>query len=446
MTIARGTAFGALIAAVIVVAYVMLGSGGSTLYVFEFQSAGQLVKGNPIKIGGTPSGQIKDIELSGDNQARLTVEIDDKFAPLHEGTQATIRLTSLSGVANRYIAVSPGPNNMPEIDEGGTIGTDATTTAVDLDQLFNALDPDTLKGLQGLIQGFGVWYAGRASDVSQSLKYFAPALASFTAVEKQLLADQETFTKLIVEGSRALGAIASRRDDLADLVSNANATTRAIGSENVSLAQALEFLPSTLNSGSDAFVKLRSTINDLDTLIDATRENLPGLAPFLNDLAKLAGEARPAIRDFRYIVNTPGRHNDVTDLTAQAPKLASTAKTSVGNTVKALRKADPVIRFIRPYAPEIAAWLTKWGQASANYDANGHYARVVPLVNAYSYDQGTNTLTPVAPSGREALVGPYKNAIKRCPGSGTQGAADGSSPFTDAGKLDCDPTLVPPGP
>ena len=71
---------------------------------------------------------------------------------------------------------------------------------------------------------------------------------------------------------------------------------------------------------------------------------------------------------------------------------------------------------------------------------------MVPLTNAYTYDQGTNTLTPATTSEREALIGPYKNAIKRCPGSGTQGAADGSSPFTEGGKLDCDPSLVPPGP
>ena len=35
----------------------------------------------------------------------------------------------------------------------------------------------------------------------------------------------------------------------------------------------------------------------------------------------------------------------------------------------------------------------------------------------------------------------------RCPGSATQPAADGSTPWRDVnGNLDCDPRIVPPGP
>ena len=51
-----------------------------------------------------------------------------------------IRSTSLSGIANRYISLSPGPNNEPEIADGGVIAGDRTTSPVDLDQLFNTLD------------------------------------------------------------------------------------------------------------------------------------------------------------------------------------------------------------------------------------------------------------------------------------------------------------------
>src|SRR4029450_9000275 len=118
------------------------------------QNANQLVKGNEVKVGGIGVGEIKDIQLSDDNQADIKVTINDEFAPLHEGTEATVRVTSLPSVANRYLSLRPGANNAPEIPDGGVLQTDSTTNAVDLDQLFNTLDPSTRKGLQKTLQGF----------------------------------------------------------------------------------------------------------------------------------------------------------------------------------------------------------------------------------------------------------------------------------------------------
>ena len=51
---------------------------------------------------------MRDIELTSDNQAAIKVIVQEPYAPLREGTQAVIRLTSLSGIANRYIALTPG--------------------------------------------------------------------------------------------------------------------------------------------------------------------------------------------------------------------------------------------------------------------------------------------------------------------------------------------------
>ena len=72
--------------------------------------------------------------------------MDEDVAPLHEGTTATIRSTSLSGIANRYVSITPGPNNGREIDDGGQIGADETNAPVDIDVLFNTLDDKTRDG------------------------------------------------------------------------------------------------------------------------------------------------------------------------------------------------------------------------------------------------------------------------------------------------------------
>src|SRR5215210_5247806 len=110
MTVARGAALAALALALVVLAVIVLGTAGKHEYKLVFQNAGQLVKGDDVQVGGRRVGQVKGIELTRDNQAEITVDVEDGYAPIHRGTKATIRATSLSGVANRYIALSLGPN------------------------------------------------------------------------------------------------------------------------------------------------------------------------------------------------------------------------------------------------------------------------------------------------------------------------------------------------
>ena len=100
-------------------AVVFFGGSGGHKYTLVFQNAGQLVPDNQVLIGGSPVGSVESIELSDDNLAEVHVEVDQE---LHEGTTATIRATSLSGVANHYVSISPGPNSNPALDDGAELG------------------------------------------------------------------------------------------------------------------------------------------------------------------------------------------------------------------------------------------------------------------------------------------------------------------------------------
>src|SRR3954469_9468075 len=111
VTIARALAIGSLVIAVIAVGVLMFGSGGGETYTLHLQNANQLVKGNSVKVGGLDVGKITDITLAQDNQANVKIQVNDEFSPLHEGTTAIIRQASLPSVANRYVALTPGPNN-----------------------------------------------------------------------------------------------------------------------------------------------------------------------------------------------------------------------------------------------------------------------------------------------------------------------------------------------
>ena len=154
-----------------IIVVLLFGGGGGYQYKLIFETGGQLVPDNEVLVGGTRFGSIDSIELTDDNQAEVTITVDE---PLREGTEAIVRATSLSGVANRYISLTLGPNNAPELDEGDTLAGSATTAPVDLDQLFNAFTPKARRGLQEVIQGFATIYAGKGPEANQTYKYFAP--------------------------------------------------------------------------------------------------------------------------------------------------------------------------------------------------------------------------------------------------------------------------------
>jgi phospholipid/cholesterol/gamma-HCH transport system substrate-binding protein len=447
MTIARVAAIGSLIAAIVAVGVLMFGGGGGQEYTLQFQNAGQLVNGNQVQVAGKAIGKISDIELTDDNEAEVTVKIEDEFAPLHEGTTATIRFSSLPSIANRNITLTPGPNSEPEIPEGGVIPTEKTTTPVDLDQLFDTLDPKTRRSLQNVLKGFSGWYAGRGKDLNQTLKYFGPALSTTSQFMRELSADQEVFTRFIIDASRFVSALAERREDVAGFVTNTNTTFRAIGDENAALSQALNFLPGTLRRANTTFVELRSALDELDKLTNATKPIADDLAPFFRRLNRLVRVSTPTFRDFADLIGQRGADNDVTDLLRKLPKLARVVAPSAANGIRALKRSQPVIEFIRPYAPEFTAWIEKFAHATDSYDANGHYARVQPIFSAFKFSEngGDGLLTPATPAERKnVLIDRGKD--RRCPGAATQPAQDSSSPFTDDGKLndDCNPALRPP--
>ncbi|MGZ6709076.1 MAG: MlaD family protein, partial [Solirubrobacteraceae bacterium] len=60
----RVVALLALLAAILVVGYVLLGGGSDYTVHARFQNASQLVKGNLVQVSGVSIGKVKSIDLS----------------------------------------------------------------------------------------------------------------------------------------------------------------------------------------------------------------------------------------------------------------------------------------------------------------------------------------------------------------------------------------------
>jgi phospholipid/cholesterol/gamma-HCH transport system substrate-binding protein len=449
LTVARAAAVAAIVLAIAVLAIVLIGGAATREYVLYFQNAGQLVQGNDVQIAGQRVGNVTGIELTRDNQARITVVVQEPYAPLREGTQAVIRATSLSGVANRYIALTPGPDSAKELADGAALRQDSTRSIVDLDQLFATFDPETRKSLQGVMKGFATQFQGKERQANAAAEYFNPLLSTSRRLFGQLGQDEQALSGFLVNTGRAMTALASRREALTSLVTNANTATRAIAAEDAALTRSLELLPTTLRRANTTFVNLRSTLDDLDELVAESGPATRRLAPFLRELRPLVADARPTIRDLRTLVTQPGPGNDALDATRRLPRLRQVGTPAFRQQTRALAKLQEPLEFIRPYTPELTGWVRSFGQATSAYDANGHYARVQPIFNSFAFqdDPAGGVLEPQPLSDK--FRGMQTGLLQRCPGAASQPAADGSAPFLDGSNLadgDCDPRQVPPGP
>jgi phospholipid/cholesterol/gamma-HCH transport system substrate-binding protein len=440
-----------LIAAVaLVIALLITSGGGGYRYHVLLETAGQLVKGNQVYIGGQTVGSIDDISLTGDSTAEVDITIDQQ---LHEGTTAVVRAAGLSGIANHYISISPGPNNRPALGAGSTIGLAQTTSPVELDAVFNAFKPNVRQGLRNFIKGNAALYAGVGPQANATYKYLAPALGSARRWTEELGRDEPALESFVVSSSKLVTAISQRAPQLADSISNAHQTFGAVAAHTASLDQALAELPATFRQGNTTFHNLRDALNDIDPLVATAKTATRGLAPFLGRLRPVVKRSVPVFRNLGLSVDRPGKPNDAPDILKALPATQSRASVAFPHSVGAVHAFQPTLDFARPYMPDVMQALAKLGAVSGYYDANGHYFRVMAAdANVFQWNSGTHVLEPISAADQFDQFGP-PTKFTRCPGSATQPASDASNPFvaplwpqSGLSSADCNPTDVLPGP
>jgi phospholipid/cholesterol/gamma-HCH transport system substrate-binding protein len=404
---------------------------------------------------------VKDIKLTPDGQAQIRMEVQPDFAPLRVGTQASIRQASLSGIANRYVDLTMPPGddtNTDTIPSGGTIDINHTTTAVDLDQIFNTIDRRTRESLQDFFRYSAVQFRDKEQQQKRVYKYLNPALSTSSRLFNELNRDQPRLERFLVDSSKLVTALADRRDDLAALVGNLNTTFRALGNQRQALADSIGLLPSFMRQANTTFVDLRFALDDVDPLVEASKPVAPKLNQLLLELRPFADDARPTVRDLADIVFQRGRDNDLYDLQQTFPPVASmaldteTRSTDFGagpknvgrvrgafpETIEAVNDALPMIAFGRPYTPDLMGWWDDFS-ATGGYDAAGNASRAFTVFNAFSITGNAPALVPLNDRLSELETGARTKQYKRCPGSGEIRLPDGSNVLSaeEQEALDC---------
>lgn len=388
---------GPAILVVVVLGALFLGrdDGGYSIDVV-MPDAANVLSGSRVTVDGFEAGSVSGIDLK-DGKAVIGVALGDRYSPLPAGTTARIEYQSLLGERN-IVLETPDEVGEETIPDGGMIPGAART---DLDQVLAALDDETLTRMQSLLPQVDALLSGRENDINTSLQAAGPAVEALGEVLAAIGQDGPMLAQLI-EDTRAISqTVASRRADVAATLQGLTAALQAAADEREDLGAALDDLPATLAEASAALDRLPATVDAVDPLLAALRpaiDRLPGVA---TDLRPLLADLRPAVSDLEPALAELGI------VLSEAPALLDLGAGLIPTVDGGLTDALPIVDFLRPYTPELVGWLSNWGGATANYDANGRGIRLAAKAgpgNAF-LPLDPNAITELVPS---LTTNPYR--------------------------------------
>jgi phospholipid/cholesterol/gamma-HCH transport system substrate-binding protein len=463
----------AILAVAAVAAYALFFNGDEYEVTAHFQNASQLVEGNEVLVGGVGVGSIDKIELGDQNEAEVTFTVSDDYAPLRRGTVATVRSGSLSSIAGRQIQLTLPPSEEAgeEIPSGGELSQKETVSAVDLDEIFNTLTPKTVRDFKHVIQGFDTSYDAVSEQANRGYHYLNPFLSTSRRLFDELTFDTPALERLLVDTSNLSGALSDRSPELTALIEGLSRMMGALGSEREALTASIRKLPAFMSASNTTFAELRSTLDDVDPLVEASKPVAEKLGPFFKEFRAAAADAVPTVNDLDALVRRGGADNDLVELSKAAVRLAEVGagtgapdcgtdpttefaaaadddftQGALGESACALQNSLPALSFFRSYTPELTGWFNDFGPWSGYFDANGGVVRIGTTFNVFSASLPgfPNILGLPGNLFDNPLLD--TNNLQKCPGANERPAPDGSNPFTDGGTLPCDPTQTPPGP
>lgn len=373
-----------IVAAVVVVAGVAIGlavTSGSGDYKVNivFPMATNLNTGGLVDVRGFPVGSVSHLGVR-DGQAVVTVSIKRSEAPLHSGTVAAIDYKSLLG--ERYVELTPGPASNPSIPDGGVIT--GGQYRVSVSDIASSLDPATRQRLVALIPQMQSLLAGSGTtDAQASLTQAAPAVQALGQVLDAIGQDGLTLRSLVTKLSDLSSGLVSRQAAVVSTVQGLDAAARGIAAQRQALDSSLQQLPATLGSATSTLDKLPATTSKVLPLLGDLRTATAGLPTFASKLSPVLAQLRPV--SVQLVPTLRGLEN----LLHYTPGLLDAANGTLPQVTEAVAGSQPVASFLRPYTPELAGFLTNWGNWLASYDNEGHFGEAGALLGPDSLDVGS---------------------------------------------------------
>jgi phospholipid/cholesterol/gamma-HCH transport system substrate-binding protein len=352
---------------VITGAIVLTSTGHGTRLVATFSDVRGLVAGADVRIAGERVGRVDHVGL--DHKALPAVSMTlDRGVTVHRGLTASMRLASLSGEFNRYVALTDGGGS--RLGGKVALGLRSTRAPVEFDQALQALGPRTRSDVRAVLHGLEQAGAGRGGAVAETLRTSAGALAGAAEALRQLDSDGAALKQLVTSTATVSSTLARGRGDVGRATDQVASLLGVSAQRAGELRTTLGELPSALASTTGALDQAQAAIPSLRTLIGTAAPGIQRLGPVATQLAGVLQTSAPLLaRAATTAGHTPA------DLRAVRSLLSDT-RPFVGQVTPVLERLGPMLDQARVRLPDFFSFFSNWADFTSNYDANGHGARV----------------------------------------------------------------------
>jgi virulence factor Mce-like protein len=299
-----------------------------------FPEATQLGLEADVRVAGVSVGKVraKGIDSAHPNRTVATIEVDRKYAPIARDARAILRQKTLLG--ETYVELTPGhPRTAGTVPDGGFLADGRVAKTVELDEIFQALDPKTRASFRTWQQSLAQAVNGRGQDLNDALGNL-PAFADDGNDLLIVLDGQAAQVRELVDGTgKVFGALTRDQGQLHNLIVNASDTFDATSRQQNALAETFRIFPTFLDESKLTFQRLESFSKDTD--------------PLVQDLRPAARDLTPTLRDVR------GLAPDLKSFFTNLDPLISASRTGLPATSEILRGAKPMLGALGPFLKQL---------------------------------------------------------------------------------------------
>jgi len=369
-----------------------------------FANGANISTNSPVRIAGVDVGKVIETSRDG-NATTVNFTVEGKGRPVHDDAFAEIRpRIFLEG--NFFVDLDPGSPSAPELDGEATIPIGHTSTAVQLDEIFTALQSPVRADLSRLLESFGealTHEPSAAEDATQlpevkgktgaeglngAFRYGGPAGRYGAQVTNALLGTgPRDLSRLVASTGRTFAALVNREADLQGLIVNFDTFTGALAAQSANLSATVHRAAPTLRTARRSLASLNRTLPPL-------RAFAIELRPAVAELPALIAAGEPWLRQAYPLLSGKEAGGTAKLLAEATPGLAGAAQAGKAKALPQLNRLSlcttKVIvptgnqtiedRFATggPNYREFFYFLANFAGWGQNFDGNGPYLRLQP--------------------------------------------------------------------